>query len=110
LASRVEGRQRPARLAAGAELLGGAGFGVRASEQIEMRKEGLMYALFRDKTQLGKTFSTEKEVWEAALAEGLVSDIPVADEAGGQVLPIGYHVVQLAEDYDPQPDWKPKES
>jgi hypothetical protein len=50
-----------------------------------------MYALFRDKTQLGKTYASEKEVWEAALTEGLVTDIPVADGAGGQVLPIGYH-------------------
>jgi hypothetical protein len=65
-----------------------------------------MYALFRGKTQLGKTYSSEKEVWEAALTEGLVSDVPVADEVGGQVLPAGYHVQQVAENYDPQPDWK----
>jgi hypothetical protein len=65
-----------------------------------------MYALFRDKTQLGKTYSTEQEVWDAALAEGFVTDVPVADEAGGQVLPAGYHVEQIAENYDPRPDWK----
>lgn len=69
-----------------------------------------MYALFRGTTQLGRTYSTEKEVWDAALTEGLVTDIPVADEAGGQVLPEGYRVEHVAEAYDPQPDWKlPKE-
>jgi hypothetical protein len=65
-----------------------------------------MYALFRGKTQLAKTYSTEQEVWQAALREGLITDLPVADEAGGQVLPPGYHVEQVAEDYEPQADWK----
>jgi hypothetical protein len=46
-----------------------------------------MYALFQGKTQIGGAFSTEKEVWEAALIEGLVTDVPVADEKGGQILP-----------------------
>ncbi|MGY3137894.1 hypothetical protein ACVWZM_008576 [Bradyrhizobium sp. USDA 4501] len=46
-----------------------------------------MYALFRGKTQLGRSFATEKEVWEAALIDGLVEDVPVADELGGQILP-----------------------
>jgi hypothetical protein len=70
----------------------------------------MMYALFRGETQLGRTFPTEKEVWQAALEEGLVKDIPVADEAGGQVLPSGYHVKEIAERYDPLPNWKlPKE-
>ena len=65
-----------------------------------------MYALFEGKTRLGGTFETEKEVWEAALIDGLVTDVPVADEAGGQVLPQGYHVERVEERYDPQPDWK----
>jgi hypothetical protein len=65
-----------------------------------------MYALFEGKTQIGGTFETEKEVWEAALIDGLVTDVPVADEAGGQVLPQGYHVERVEERYDPQPDWK----
>jgi hypothetical protein len=68
-----------------------------------------MYALFRGKTQLGGTFATEKEVWEAALIEGLVTDVPVADEEGGQILPRGYQVRPVEETYDhPQPVWKPR--
>src|SRR5690242_13203853 len=51
---------------------------------------GPMYALFQGKTQLGGSFATEKEVWEAALIDGLVADVPVADEEGGQILPRGY--------------------
>jgi hypothetical protein len=70
-----------------------------------------MYALFCDKTQLGRIYPSEKEAWEAALMDGFVTDIPVADEAGGQVLPVGYHVQQVAEQYDPQPDRKlPRET
>jgi hypothetical protein len=65
-----------------------------------------MYALFEGKKQIGGAFSTEKEVWEAALIEGLVTDVPVADEAGGQILPAGYHVERIAEVCDPRPDWK----
>ena len=56
-----------------------------------------MYALFQGKTQLGGTFATEKEVWEAALVEGLVEDVPVADEEGGQILPRGYQVREVEE-------------
>ena len=48
-----------------------------------------MYALFEGEKQIGSPFPTEKEVWEAALIEGLVTDVPVADEAGGQILPVG---------------------
>jgi len=49
----------------------------------------------------------EKEVWEAALIEGLVVDVPVADEEGGQILPRGYRVRQIEEPGKAQPDWKP---
>ncbi|MBR0756708.1 hypothetical protein JQ604_31400 [Bradyrhizobium jicamae] len=56
-----------------------------------------MYALFEGATQIGPPFPTEKEVWEAALIEGLVTDVPVADEEGGQVLPRGYHVARVPE-------------
>ena len=56
-----------------------------------------MYALFEGERQIGSAFATEKEVWEAALIEGLVSDVPVADEAGGQILPSGYHVGRLSD-------------
>jgi hypothetical protein len=65
-----------------------------------------MYALFEGDKQVGSAFPTEKEVWEAALIEGLVMDVPVADEEGGQVVPNGYHVAKVEEPYDPQPDWK----
>jgi len=55
-------------------------------------QETTMYALFEGDRQIGNPFRTEKEVWEAALIEGLVNDVPVADEEGGQVIPAGYHV------------------
>jgi hypothetical protein len=65
-----------------------------------------MYALFEGDKQIGNAFPTEKEVWEAALIEGLVMDVPVADEEGGQVVPNGYHVAKVEESYDSRPDWK----
>jgi hypothetical protein len=65
-----------------------------------------MFALFEKDKQIGSPFPTEKEVWEAALIEGLVMDVPVADEEGGQVIPAGYHVQKVAEVCDPLPDWK----
>ena len=65
-----------------------------------------MYALFEGDKQIGSAFPTEKEVWEAALIEGLVMDVPVADEEGGQVIPSGYHVARVEEFCDPRPDWK----
>lgn len=69
-------------------------------------EEALMYALFEQDKQIGSPFPTEKEVWEAALIEGLVTDIPVADQQGGQVLPGGYHVAKVDEEFAPRPDWK----
>jgi hypothetical protein len=56
-----------------------------------------MYALFEGNKQIGNPFRTEKEVWEAALIEGLVTDVPVADEEGGQILPKGYQVKPVDE-------------
>ena len=56
-----------------------------------------MYALFEGDRQIGNPFPTEKEVWEAALIEGLVNDVPVADVEGGQVIPAGYHVEHVAD-------------
>jgi hypothetical protein len=50
------------------------------------------YALFDCDRQVGPTMATELEVWKQALEAGLIDDIPVAHESGGQVLPIGYHV------------------
>jgi hypothetical protein len=65
-----------------------------------------MYALFEGDKQIGNAFPTEKEVWEAALIEGLVMDVPVADEEGGQVIPKNYPVAKVEEPYDRGPDWK----
>jgi hypothetical protein len=56
-----------------------------------------MYALFEGDRQIGNPFPTEKEVWEAALIEGLVTDVPVADEENGQIIPAGYHVEHVAD-------------
>lgn len=56
-----------------------------------------MYALFEGDKQIGNPFPTEKEVWEAALIEGLVTDVPVADEEGCQVIPAGYHIEHVAD-------------
>ncbi len=58
----------------------------------------MAYALFDRDRQIGKALPTEEEVWKQALLAGLISDVPVADEEGGQVLPIGYHVKEVAGD------------
>jgi hypothetical protein len=65
-----------------------------------------MYALFEGNKQIGDPFPSEKQVWEAALIEGLVIDVPVADGEGGQLLPAGYHVARVDEVCEPRPDWK----
>jgi hypothetical protein len=49
---------------------------------------------------------TELEVWKQALEAGLISDLPVADEEGGQVLPPGFHVRLVDEAFDPRSDWR----
>jgi len=45
-----------------------------------------MYALFDCDKQIGSAFPTGKEVWEAEMIERLVTDVPVADEEGGQIV------------------------
>jgi hypothetical protein len=35
-----------------------------------------------------------------------ISDLPVADEEGGQVVPSGFHIRRIDELFDPRPDWK----
>jgi len=65
-----------------------------------------MYALFEGDRQIGDPFPSEKEVWEAALIEGLVTDVPVANEEGGRLLPAGCHVARVDETCTPRPDWK----
>ena len=65
------------------------------------------YALFDGDRQIGPDLPTETDVWKQALQAGLISDIPVADEAGGQVLPAGYHVKEIREQScAPDPAWK----
>jgi len=61
------------------------------------------YALFDHERQIGAAFPTEAEVWKHALASGLIGDIPVADEAGGQVLPAGYHVEKISSEQERDP-------
>ncbi len=64
-----------------------------------------MYALFRGTTQIAGTFPTEHDCLKAALAEGLIGEVQVADESGAQILPADYHIERVQEPYDPQPDW-----
>jgi hypothetical protein len=71
-----------------------------------MREERMAYALFYHDQCIGAAAPTELEAWRRALRSGLITDIPVADEQGGQVLPRGLHVKQVAEDFAPQPEWK----
>lgn len=65
------------------------------------------YALYDRDRLVGRVLPTEAEVWKQALESGLISDVPVADEAGGQVLPIGYHVKEIREERcEPDSAWK----
>jgi len=65
------------------------------------------YALFDCDNQVGESLPTEADVWKQALEAGLISDLPVADEAGGQVLPVGYHVKEIREERcKPDPRWR----
>ena len=64
-----------------------------------------MYALFEGERQIGSPFPTGKEVWESALIEGLVSDVPVADGKVGQIMPSGYYVQWVEETCEPARDW-----
>ena len=72
-----------------------------------MWRKPVPYALFDRDRQIGEVLPTEADVWKQALDRGLISDIPVADESGGQVLPAGYHVKEVREEpCSPDPDWK----
>ncbi|WP_424630547.1 hypothetical protein [Bradyrhizobium sp. SYSU BS000235] len=57
-----------------------------------------MYALFKDHKQIGSAFGTEKEVWEAALIDGLVTDVPIPDDED-RIISAGYHVA-IVKDVD----------
>lgn len=68
----------------------------------------MAYALFNGDKQIGPDLPNEPEVWKHALDDGLISDVPVADEAGGQILPARYHVkkITMEEDCAPDPAWQ----
>lgn len=59
------------------------------------KRSSMPYALFDGERQISEAFAAEEAVWKHALDAGLIDDIPVADEAGGQVLPVGYHVKEI---------------
>jgi hypothetical protein len=71
-----------------------------------MERAVMAYALFNGDKRVGEPQPTELDVWKQALESGLIGDVPVADEAGGQVLPAGFHIEQVAEAFEPKPDWK----
>lgn len=54
------------------------------------------YALFDRDRQLGEAQPTVRDVWTKALESGLIADVPVADEEDEQILPVGYHVKEVA--------------
>lgn len=62
-----------------------------------------MYALFKGYQQIGCAFPTEKEVWEAALIDGLVVDVPMPDDED-HIDPAGYHVAKIDEISRPRGD------
>jgi hypothetical protein len=55
------------------------------------------YALFDCYNQVGETLPTVGEVWKQALEAGLISDIPLVEEECHEVLPVGYHIREVAE-------------
>jgi hypothetical protein len=55
------------------------------------------YALFDGDRKVSQTLPTEADVWKQAVEAGLISDVPVADAEGGQVLPPGYQVKEVDE-------------
>ena len=61
----------------------------------------MAYALFDGDKRVGEPQPTEPDVWKQALASRLIRDVPVADEAGGQVLPAGFHIKEVAEAFEP---------
>lgn len=68
------------------------------------------FALFHGDQRIGEPRQTELDAWRQALEAGLISDLPVADEEGGQVLPHGFQVRRVDETFEPDPTWKlPKE-
>jgi hypothetical protein len=69
-------------------------------------QETKTYALFKGGTQLTGTFPSEQETLMAALAQGLVPGMQTADQSAAQRLPADYHIEQVEEPYEPQPDWK----
>jgi hypothetical protein len=67
------------------------------------------YALFDGDERVSEAMPTELDVWKRALEAGLISDLPVADEDGGQLLPPGFHVKQVDEAFDARARKLPRE-
>lgn len=68
------------------------------------------FALFYRDQRIGEPRPTELDAWRQALQAGLISDLPVADEEGGQVLPRGFQVRRVEETFEPDTGWRlPKE-
>ncbi len=68
------------------------------------------FALFHGDQRIGEPKPTELDAWRQALQAGLISDLPVADEEGAQVLPRGFQVRRVDDTFEPDPAWKlPKE-
>lgn len=63
----------------------------------------MSYALFYHDQRIGAAAPTEIEAWRRALRSGLIADIPVSDERGGQVLPRGLHVKRWPKMLHPDP-------
>jgi hypothetical protein len=63
------------------------------------------FALFYRDQRLSEAKPTELDAWRHALQAGLISDLPVADEEGGQVLPRDFQVRRLDEAFEPDPAW-----
>jgi hypothetical protein len=71
----------------------------------EYRSKAVAYALFRDDTQVTRTYPSKEEVFRAALLEGLIPAMQAADQS--QTLPADYHIKKIEQSYSPQPNWKP---
>jgi hypothetical protein len=61
----------------------------------------MLYALFDQDKCIGESATTELGAWQNALRAGVISDIPVADEQGGQILPPGLRVKRVDENCRP---------
>jgi hypothetical protein len=66
----------------------------------EYRSKPAAYALFRDGTQVTRTYSSKEEVFRAALLEGLIPAMQAADQF--QTLPANYRIEKVEQRHNPQ--------